>query len=732
MSIDLSQFHEVFFEESFEGLDTMENGLLALSPGSEDDESINEIFRAAHSIKGGAGTFGFSVVADFTHDLETLLDEMREGIRAVTQEIVDLMLKAVDCLREMLETFRDKGEPQLETAKVLTAEFEKILGQDGGAAEAADVEAPHHDDNCHRWHLFFKPDNDVLRTGNEPYRMFRELQANDGVEDFSVEAVVADVPSFGELHPEECYLAWNIYIKGKVSREEIECVFEWVIDDAELCINDVSTAEGQRLSSALGERSADSTGSDVVAEVIPLTPADVSESTGSATDNIKIGADCVTIDADKAALVPVGGANAVGTKEPKKEKAAKESASIRVGIDKVDELINMVGELVITQSMLGQLGKEFTMDRLDDLVTGLSQLEHNTRELQESVMKIRMLPISFAFSRFPRLVRDIGQQLDKKVELILLGEQTELDKTVMEKIGDPLTHLVRNSLDHGLEPPEERLAAGKPEIGLLTLNAYHQGGNIVIEVKDDGRGLNSEKILKKAKEKGLVGADEILSDERINDLVFRAGFSTADAVSDLSGRGVGMDVVRRNIQSLNGSVEVESDPGKGSVFTIRLPLTLAILDGQLIRIGSETYIFPLVSIVESIQVSEDNVNYVAGQCEVYRLRAENIPILKLYELFDTEVESKVLDKSLMVVVESGGAKVGIIVDELLDQQQVVIKSLETNYERVEGVSGATILGNGTVALIADVNGIIKMASRIYEKAIQHLHSKAKEVGSKAA
>ena len=430
--------------------------------------------------------------------------------------------------------------------------------------------------------------------------------------------------------------------------------------------------------------------------------------------------------------MPVGGANAVGTKEPKKEKAAKESASIRVGIDKVDELINMVGELVITQSMLGQLGKEFTMDRLDDLVTGLSQLEHNTRELQESVMKIRMLPISFAFSRFPRLVRDIGQQLDKKVELILLGEQTELDKTVMEKIGDPLTHLVRNSLDHGLEPPEERLAAGKPEIGLLTLNAYHQGGNIVIEVKDDGRGLNSEKILKKAKEKGLVGADEILSEERINDLVFRAGFSTADAVSDLSGRGVGMDVVRRNIQSLNGSVEVESDPGKGSVFTIRLPLTLAILDGQLIRIGSETYIFPLVSIVESIQVSEDNVNYVAGQCEVYRLRAENIPILKLYELFDTEVESKVLDKSLMVVVESGGAKVGIIVDELLDQQQVVIKSLETNYERVEGVSGATILGNGTVALIADVNGIIKMASRIYEKAIQHLHSKAKEVGSKAA
>ena len=719
MSIDLSQFHEVFFEESFEGLDTMENGLLALSPGSEDDESINDIFRAAHSIKGGAGTFGFSVVADFTHDLETLLDEMREGIRAVSQEIVDLMLKAVDCLREMLETFRDKGEPQLETAKTLTAEFEKILGQDSHASEADDTEAPHHDDNCHRWHIFFKPDNDVLRTGNEPYRMFRELHANDGVDDFSVEAVVAGVPFFGELHPEECYLAWNIYIKGKVSREEIECVFEWVIDDAELSINDLSTAEGQRLSSALGAgEAAPDSPNEVVAEVVQLTPAVVSESAESVTEN----------EANNASIATVGAV----AKEPKKEKAAKESASIRVGIDKVDELINMVGELVITQSMLGQLGKEFTMDRLDDLVTGLSQLEHNTRELQESVMKIRMLPISFAFSRFPRLVRDIGQQLDKKVELILLGEQTELDKTVMEKIGDPLTHLVRNSLDHGLEPPAERLAAGKSETGQLTLNAFHQGGNIVIEVKDDGRGLNTEKILRKAREKGLVGPDEELSEERINDLVFQAGFSAADAVSDLSGRGVGMDVVRRNIQSLNGSVEVQSFPGKGSVFTIRLPLTLAILDGQLIRIGSETYIFPLVSIVESIQVDEGNVNYVAGQCEVYRLRAENIPILKLYELFDTEVESKVLDKSLMVVVESGGAKVGIIVDELLDQQQVVIKSLETNYERVEGVSGATILGNGTVALIADVNGIIKMASRIYEKAIQHLHSKATEIGSKAA
>ena len=365
----------------------------------------------------------------------------------------------------------------------------------------------------------------------------------------------------------------------------------------------------------------------------------------------------------------------------------------------------MVGELVITQSMLGQLGQDFDMDRVQRLQEGLSQLEQNTRELQESVMKIRMLPISFAFSRFPRLVRDLSKQLNKEVDLVMLGENTELDKTVMEKIGDPLVHLVRNSLDHGLEGVEERTANGKSSNGTITLNAYHHGGNIVIEVKDDGAGLNKERIRSKAIEKGLINEDDPLSDAQIYDLIFQAGFSTADVVSDVSGRGVGMDVVRRNIAELNGSIEVTSKTGEGSVFSIRLPLTLAILDGQLVKVGEEIYIFPLVSIVESIQLEKSMLNNITGNQYVMQLRNDYIPILCLQDVFNTGAEAKDLEGAMLVVVEGDNEKIGIVVDELLGQQQVVIKSLEQNYEKVDSISGATILGDGTVALIVDVSGL---------------------------
>ena len=378
-----------------------------------------------------------------------------------------------------------------------------------------------------------------------------------------------------------------------------------------------------------------------------------------------------------------------------------------MSIDKVDSLINMVGELVITQSMLGQLGQDFDMSRLARLQEGLTQLEQNTRELQESVMKIRMMPISFAFSRFPRLVRDLGGQLGKQVNLVMLGENTELDKTVMEKIGDPLVHLVRNSLDHGLETTEQRLAAGKPGEGTITLNAYHQGGNIVIEVKDDGAGLNEERILNKARQKDLVPETQELSSEEIHQLIFLPGFSTADVVSDISGRGVGMDVVRRNIAELNGSIEVKSKRGKGSTFIIRLPLTLAILDGQLVKVKDETYIFPLVSIVESIQLQKRSLNHVTGSQYVMKLRDEYIPIVRLDELFNLRASDDEFENPMLVVVEGDNEKVGIVVDDLLGQQQVVIKSLEQNYKRVTGISGATILGDGTVALIIDVSDVGK-------------------------
>ncbi|HFE37019.1 MAG TPA: chemotaxis protein CheA, partial [Gammaproteobacteria bacterium] len=403
-------------------------------------------------------------------------------------------------------------------------------------------------------------------------------------------------------------------------------------------------------------------------------------------------------------------------KEQKRDKkpAAKkpvDQGSIRVGIDKVDALINMVGELVITQSMLSQLGEDMDQSKIEKMQDGLGQLERNTRELQESVMRIRMLPISFAFQRFPRMVRDLSQKLGKEIELRLLGEQTELDKTVMEKIGDPLVHLVRNSIDHGIESPEEREAAGKPRMGVVELNAFHQGGNIVIEIDDDGKGIDKDVVLAKAIENGVVSENESLTDEQIYDLIFAPGFSTAKVVSDVSGRGVGMDVVKRNIRELGGNIEVKSTKGVGSKIIIRLPLTLAILDGQLIRVGKDTYIIPLVSIIESLQVRNEQVNGIAGQAELYKLRDEYVPIVRLHDVLNLKPDSEKLTDGLLVIVEGDGGQAGLFVDDLLGQQQVVIKSLETNFRPVEGVSGATILGDGTVALILDVAGLVKLSKQ---------------------
>jgi two-component system chemotaxis sensor kinase CheA len=388
--------------------------------------------------------------------------------------------------------------------------------------------------------------------------------------------------------------------------------------------------------------------------------------------------------------------------------APASEASIRVSTTKVDHLIDLVGELVITQSMLSRFAGGCDPTELDRLREGLTQLTRNTRELQESVMQIRMLPISFAFNRFPRLVHDLSRKLAKKVELKLSGEGTELDKTVLEKISDPLVHLVRNALDHGLEKPETRLAAGKPETGVLELNAFHEGGNIVIEVRDDGGGLNRTRILARARERGLVAPDAELSEDQIHNLIFAPGFSTAEVVSDVSGRGVGMDVVRRNVQNLGGHVHIHSVEGTGSTIRIRLPLTLAILDGQLVRVGRETYVISLVAIVETIQVKRDRVNQVPGGAELFRLRDEYIPIIRLYEQFGVEPDADSVAEGLLVIVEAEGRRFGVLVDDLLAQQQVVIKSLETNYRQVAGVAGATILGDGTVALIVDVTGLVQV------------------------
>ncbi|WP_339140593.1 chemotaxis protein CheA [Pseudoalteromonas galatheae] len=673
MSIDLSQFFDVFFEESFEGLDAMEAELLNLQPGHEDSETINTIFRAAHSIKGGSGTFGFTSVANFTHVLETLLDQIRDGRRQLTAEHVNLLLQSVDCLRALLTALQAEETPDLSNANDLKVKFEVILGGEENASSDTVDNAPQGRES-QTYQVDFKPLPHLFKTGNEPLYMLSELSE---LGDLETHAFCDAIPEIDDFNPEDCYLSWRLYLTTSQPESAIKEIFEWVEDDAEISVT---------LCGGLFE-------DDVSASATPEPEFDKEKTTGKETQNI---------DVTKAPLAAKA--------KPETSKKSAESTSIRVGIDKVDSLINMVGELVITQAMLTQLGEqEPTENTLAAMQEGLAQLAHNTRDLQENVMRIRMLPISFVFSRFPRLVRDTSQKLNKQVELKLLGEQTELDKTVMEKISDPMVHLVRNSLDHGLETPEDRIRAGKDPVGTVTLNAFHQGGNIVIEIMDDGRGLNTEKIKSKAIANGLIQATDELTTEEVNELIFRPGFSTADEVSDISGRGVGMDVVRRNIQALNGSVEVTSAKGVGSTFTIRLPLTLAILDGQLVKVAKHTYIIPLISIVESLQIQIKKVSKVGNGLEVLRLRDEYIPILRLYQLFNHDGAIEELDKTLLVVVESDNHKVGLLVDDLLAQQQVVIKSLEANYQKVNGISGATILGDGRVSLIVDISGLIKLS-----------------------
>lgn len=689
MTFDMSQFLATFYEESFEGLDIMETELLALDVGEADLETINTIFRAAHSIKGGSGTFGLNDVANFTHVMETLLDEMRDGKRDVTQNGVNILLDSVDVLREMLSALQDEDTLDVDRIAIAKQKLDDLLA--GSSTAETSSEAPvvattseTSASTSTGWVINFKPHVDMLQTGNDPVRMFRELEA---LGKLSVEPDTTLLPDFLLMEPENSALSWTLTLEGDISKSDIDEVFDWVEDECELSITELTSSED---TSAALDIDASNT------MVKPENSTDTSSPNSTEIVSTPTASNTATPSAAKA-----------------KRKTTTEASSIRVSIDKVDELINMVGELVITQSMLSQLGEDenFGDEQIEKLKSGLMQLERNTREMQENVMRIRMLPISFVFQRFPRLVHDLSDKLNKKIELILSGESTELDKTVMEKIGDPLVHLVRNSLDHGIEKPADRIAAGKPETGEIHLNAFHEGGNIVIEITDDGAGLNLEKILSKAKSSGLVGENDKLSDEDIADLIFRPGFSTADVVSDVSGRGVGMDVVRRNIRALGGTVDVKTKAGEGSVFTIRLPLTLAILDGQSIVVGEEVYIVPLVAIVESIQVDSSLVNGVTGQAEVYRLRNEYIPIVKLCDVFNVKPLHENMEDGLLVVVEAEGKKVALLVDDLLGQQQVVIKSLETNFKSIEGISGATILGDGTVALILDVTGLISISKK---------------------
>ncbi len=792
MAIDMTEVRQLFFEESLENLDIMESNLLDLGIGAVDRELVNSIFRAAHSIKGGAGIFKFEEIIHFAHTAETLLDEMRRGEHLVTQPIIDVLLRAVDVMRMLLTALKENTDydaqlvtecqnqltsflktpmeggpvggtlpskstspatpalpPEAQSAvkktqiggSSATIETVPAAGTAEGETEAdSDLEAA-----GEGWQIDFKPHPGMLKTGNDPINLFREL-ANLGA--LEVKANIDQLPAFRDIDPQICYIRWELTLHTNAPRTSIEEIFEWVESDCDLQIRPLQLPEYAQITEELPkpelnatvEPTWESASSDspptnllpptptssiprevanrevaqVATATLPeLAPESVVNMTSPVPQRASPNVPPPQVPDNTLPTPPEATLESPHGQDPHSHPRGSntqpgEANSIRVSIDKIDHLINLVGELVITQSMLDQVGEHFDQSRLSQLRDGLAQLERNTRELQESVMRIRMLPISYSFNRFPRLVHDLSVQLGKKVELKLSGVHTELDKTVLEKMSDPLVHLVRNALDHGIEIPEKRRQAGKSETGILHLHAYHQGGNIIIQISDDGAGFDLDKIRAKAVKQGFLSKDDPLVDEQqLHELVFLPGFSTAEQVNDLSGRGVGMDVVRRNIRSLGGMIDIQSKKNQGTTFRIRLPLTLAILDGQLVRVGQEIYILSLLSIIESLRIKPQLVNSLAGKAEVYRLRDEYVPILRLYELFDIAPSTSQLDQGLLVIVEGDGQKIGLFVDELLSQQQIVIKSLDSNFKKIQGISGATILGDGSVALILDVAGLIQ-------------------------
>jgi two-component system chemotaxis sensor kinase CheA len=696
MAIDMSQFHQVFFEETAEHLANMENLLLTLDIDTPDAEQLNAIFRAAHSIKGSSGTFGFSDLAEVTHVLENLLDRIRKGEIRPSESMIDAFLAAGDVLKAMLAAHKGEGAVDPAAATMICQRLSELTAE--AASSAAVPPAP----------TFAAPPE--IMAGSDLDLHF-VLDGDAGHNDETIEILLAELAAHGEPGVVARAAApdrpWHLRLATASDVEQVRGMLEFVAQKDSIRIEPAASGTTADESEAYGfftddlPAPAPHASEEAYGFFEPPPPPVVA----SAPDSEAYG----FFDS----LPPVKAAPEPPTPAEKRKAPATArhgDASIRVGVDKVDQLINMVGELVITQAMLAQSALQIDPVEFERLHGGLAQLERNTRDLQEAVMSIRMLPMSVVFSRFPRVVRDISQKLGKQVELKLAGEDTELDKGLIESIADPLTHLVRNSLDHGIESPQARLANGKPPAGTIELKAYHQGGNIVIEVGDDGAGLDRARILAKARERGLP-VHEQMSDAEVFQLIFEPGFSTAEQVTEVSGRGVGMDVVRRNIAALGGRVEIESLPRIGTRITVRLPLTLAILDGMSVAVGPETYILPLGYVVESVQAERGMLKSVSGVARLVQIRDEYLPVVPLHEIFNIGGATTALDAGIMIVVEVDGGRVALFVDAMLGQQQVVIKSLESNFRRVPGVSGATIMGDGRVALILDVPMLADMARR---------------------
>ena len=757
MAIDMSQFYQVFFEEAAEHLASMEALLLAINPAAPDPEEVNALFRAAHSIKGSSGTFGFQDMMEVTHILETMLDRVRKGEAPLTDDMVDASLVAGDVLKNLLAAHRGEDEADLAAAEAICHRLEALcLALDGGnvaapapaPAPAFAAEAPGGSEGGFEVH--FRISGDQAAAAAALTSLVEELSGLG-----RVDTVAAPTEGSADCH---------LRIVTDATAETVEGIIDFVADAATLRMDRLAAAPvaveeeaygfftdlKQVVDEAYGffeplpevPAAAEPYGlfTDVAAPVEPYGfftdlpgPAEAPSQVFSAPPEEKAYGFFDPLPAPSAPapqLAPVAEvelpeaaspvampaadpapAATVARKAPVKAVGSGDSGSIRVSVEKVDQMINLVGELVITQAMLTQAASSVDPVVFERLINGLAQLERNTRDLQESVMSIRMMPISVVFSRFPRVVRDLSQKLGKQVELKTIGETTEMDKSLVEWITDPLTHLVRNSLDHGLETPERRRAAGKPETGTITLSAYHQSGNIVIEVGDDGAGLNRARILAKAKERGMAVSDA-MSDQEVWQLIMEPGFSTAEQVTEVSGRGVGMDVVKKNISAMGGRIELESMTGVGTRITVRLPLTLAILDGMSVGVGPETYIIPLGYVMESMQPERGMMKSISGVERLIQVRGEYLPVICLHEVFHISGAITDWSKGIMVVLEADGQSAALFIDQLIGQHQVVIKSLEANYRRVPGITGATIMGDGRVALILDVPVLVNMARRV--------------------
>ncbi|OYT88057.1 MAG: chemotaxis protein CheA [Burkholderiales bacterium PBB6] len=696
--IDLSQFYQVFFEEAGENLEQMEQKLLELDIEAADDEELNAIFRCAHSVKGGAATFGFSDVAELTHQMETLLDKLRRHELQPTSAMVDVLLSAGDALKSLLARHQGSGGAALDTSE-LVAHIRALAEGAPPPVAAAPASAGAPSAKAAAPAPAAAP---ALPAGTRLLELTvgpleRPEQADSLAELFQ------EITNLGTIEPLDAGKSADGMRRFKIvtasSDNDLLDLFTFHVAREQMKLAPLGPGYGFHH---------DAPGAPVesAAEAKDLGYGFFEDAPGLPTEGAAVAP--VVIDAAPEPVAVVA-APVAPKAAPKVEKAATQgldSSTLRVSVEKVDQLINLVGELVITQAMLAQNSRSVDAQINQQLLSGLADLERNTRDLQEAVMSIRMIPMSMVFNRFPRMLRDLAAKLGKRVELVTQGEATELDKGLVEKITDPLTHLVRNSCDHGIEQPSDRLAKGKPEHGTVTLVASHQGGSIVIEVRDDGRGLNRGKLLSKARERG-IDAPDTMTDQEVYGLIFAPGFSTADAVTDVSGRGVGMDVVKKNITSLGGTVEIDSAEGYGMSVRVRLPLTLAIMDGMSIGVGDEVYILPLSSVVESFQISPEMVKTIGGSGRVVEVRDEFMPVIDLEKVFQVPRFDFEKSSNIMVVVEAEGGRVALLVDELLGQQQVVVKNLEANYRKVNDVSGATIMGDGRVALILDIGTLVR-------------------------